>query len=165
MSRCCRSVKVEPSVTTYCTVCTLVASRLGLNTSESTPSATVNQTLEVLSRAVPTQSLRATSRYDWAPGPPGAEPEGWAAGAAIAAPAGTPARTATSTPNNSAHCRRDMWPLLYPPRHALKPGSSVAAGRSQAEAVVESVQFLTVNVSGLQALEPSGVHCCNEVAV
>ncbi len=59
MSRSWRSVKVEPSVTTYCTVCTLVASRLGLNTSESTPSATVNQTLEVLLRAVPTQSLRA----------------------------------------------------------------------------------------------------------
>ena len=62
MSRCCRSANVCPSVTMYWTVLTLVASMLGLNTSESTPPATVNHTLEVVLRAVPKQSLRATSR-------------------------------------------------------------------------------------------------------
>src|ERR1700742_2178198 len=97
MLRCCRSAKVWPSVTMYWTVLTLVASMLGLNTSESTPPATVNHTLEVVLRAVPKQSLRATSRKDWAPGPPGASPDGWAARGAAAA-AGMAATAPSSAP-------------------------------------------------------------------
>ncbi len=62
MSRCCRSVNVRPSVTMYWTVLTLVFSIVGLNTSDSTPSATVNHTFDLVLRAVPKQSLRAVSR-------------------------------------------------------------------------------------------------------
>ena len=64
MSRCCMSVNDRPSVTMYCNVLTLLFSIVGLNVSERTPSATVNQTFEVVLRAVPKQSLRARSRYD-----------------------------------------------------------------------------------------------------
>ena len=53
---------MRPSVTMYWTVLTLLASIDGLKTSESTPPATVNHTFEVVLRAVPKQSLRATSR-------------------------------------------------------------------------------------------------------
>ena len=56
------SVKVEPSETMYCSVCTLVASTVGQYVSDNAPSATVNHTLEVVLRAVPTQSLRARSK-------------------------------------------------------------------------------------------------------
>jgi hypothetical protein len=62
MSRVCRSVKVLPSVTMYCRVSTFVLSIVGSYTSDSTPPATVYQTLEVVLRAVPTQSLRARSK-------------------------------------------------------------------------------------------------------
>ena len=62
MSRVWRSVKVFPSVTTYCRVLTFVASIVGQYVSDSTPSATVNHTFEVVLRAVPTQSLRARSK-------------------------------------------------------------------------------------------------------
>jgi hypothetical protein len=61
MSRVCRSVNVDPSVTAYCRVSTLVLSMVGAYTSDSTPLATVNHTLDVPLRAVPTQSLRARS--------------------------------------------------------------------------------------------------------
>ena len=40
--------------------------------SDSTPPATVYQTFDAVPVAVPTQSLRARSKYDIAPGPPGA---------------------------------------------------------------------------------------------
>jgi hypothetical protein len=59
MSRVCRSVNDDPSVTTYCRVSTLVLSLVGKYTSLSTPPATVNHTFDVRLRAVPTQSLRA----------------------------------------------------------------------------------------------------------
>src|SRR2546430_15871002 len=72
MSRVCRSVNVAPSVTTNCIVSTLVLSTVGLYTSDSTPPATVNHTLDALPAAVPTQSLRARSKCDSAPGPSGA---------------------------------------------------------------------------------------------
>src|ERR1039457_4597678 len=94
MSRVCRSVKVEPSVTMYCSVCTSVLSIVGSYTPESTPPATVYQTLDVVWRAVPRQSLRARSKYDIVPGPPGAATAGSpaAGGVAPAGPAGaTPA--------------------------------------------------------------------------
>jgi hypothetical protein len=58
------SVNDRPSVTMYCSVLTLLFWIVGLNVSERTPSATVNQTFEVVFRAVPKQSLRARSRYD-----------------------------------------------------------------------------------------------------
>src|SRR3954469_16700558 len=69
MLRVWRSVKVDPSVTTYWSVSTLVLSLVGKYTSLKTPSATVNQTLERVLRAVPTQSLRARSKCESAPGP------------------------------------------------------------------------------------------------
>src|ERR1700733_9907266 len=72
MSRCCRSANDRPSVTMYCSVFTLLFWIDGLKVSDRTPSATVNQTFDVVLRAVPKQSLRARSRYDWAPGLPGA---------------------------------------------------------------------------------------------
>src|ERR1039457_3030638 len=87
MSRVCRSVKVEPSVTMYCSACTSVLSIVGSYTSESTPPATVYQTLDVVLRAVPRQSLRARSKYDIVPGPPGAATAGSPA-AGLGAPAG-----------------------------------------------------------------------------
>ena len=62
MSRVCRSVNDEPSVTTYCRVLTFVLSMVGSYTSDSTPPATVYQTFDVESRAVPRQSLRAKSK-------------------------------------------------------------------------------------------------------
>src|ERR1039457_1895720 len=93
MSRVCRSVKVEPSVTMYCSVCTSVLSIVGSYTSESTPPATVYQTLDVVLRAVPRQSLRARSKYDIVPGPPGAATAGSPA-AVLVAPAGPAAATA-----------------------------------------------------------------------
>src|SRR3954469_12307140 len=68
MLRVWRSVKVDPSVTTYWSVSTLVLSLVGKYTSLKTPSATVNQTLERVLRAVPTQSLRARSKCESAPG-------------------------------------------------------------------------------------------------
>src|SRR4051812_27914581 len=74
MSRVCRSVNDDPSVTTYCRVSTFVVSLVGKYTSLSTPPATVNQTFEVRLRAVPTQSLRARSKCDRAPGPSVAAP-------------------------------------------------------------------------------------------
>src|SRR5262245_49875524 len=73
MSRACRSVKVEPSVTRYCIVSTLVVSIVGAYTSDRTPPATVYQILDVVFRAVPRQSLRARSKCEREPGPPGAE--------------------------------------------------------------------------------------------
>src|ERR1022692_1007809 len=79
MSRVCRSVKVDPSVTMYWRVSTFVLSIVGSYTSDRTPSATVYQTLEAVSRAVPRQSLRARSKYDSVPGPPGAVTAGCAA--------------------------------------------------------------------------------------
>src|SRR6266516_1390661 len=90
MSLVCRSVKVAPSVTMYCSVPTLVLSIVGSYTSDRTPSATVYQTLEPVLRAVPRQSLRARSKKDIVPGPPGAV----TAGCATAAPAGVAAASA-----------------------------------------------------------------------
>ena len=55
-------MKVRPSVTRNCMVCTFVLSTVGLYTSDSTPPATVYQTFEERSTAVPTQSLRARSK-------------------------------------------------------------------------------------------------------
>src|SRR5262245_59790556 len=78
MSRVCRSVKVDPSVTTNCTVSTFVLSTVGLYTSDSTPPATVYQTFEVRPYAVPRQSLRARSKCDKVPGPSGAGAAAWA---------------------------------------------------------------------------------------
>src|ERR1700746_4042131 len=72
MSRDCKSVNVAPSVTAYCSVLTSVLSMVGSYTSDSTPPATVYQTLDPVFSAVPTQSVRARSKYDPAPGPPGA---------------------------------------------------------------------------------------------
>jgi hypothetical protein len=70
MSRVCRSVNEEPSVTRYCIVSTFVVSMVGAYTSDRTPPATVYQILDVVLRAVPRQSLRATSKWLSAPGPP-----------------------------------------------------------------------------------------------
>src|SRR5688572_28462394 len=78
VSRVCTSVNVAPSVTTNCMVSTLVLSTVGLYTSDSTPSAIVYQTFDPRPVAVPTQSLRARSKWDSAPGPPGADPVGTA---------------------------------------------------------------------------------------
>src|SRR3954469_6005313 len=91
MSRDCRSVNVEPSLTMNCIVSTFVVSTLGSYTSDRTPSATVNQTREVVLRAVPTQSLRARSKCDSAPGAPGA-------GAACAGAAANAASANAATP-------------------------------------------------------------------
>src|SRR5829696_2134285 len=93
MSRLCRSVKVAPSVTTYCRVSTLVLSTVGAYTSDSTPPATVYQTFDAEVRAVPTQSLRARSKWDSTPGAPAG---GSAAAAGTAATAGTASRAASS---------------------------------------------------------------------
>src|ERR1035437_7948050 len=94
MSRVCRSVKVEPSVTMYCSVCTSVLSIVGSYTSESTPPATVNHTLDVVLRAVPRQSLRARSKCDSAPGPSGATLRG-----VLPAPEATPRTTHVAAAN------------------------------------------------------------------
>src|SRR5262249_27236217 len=64
-------VNVEPSVTRYCIVSTLVVSIVGAYTSDSTPPATVYQIFDVVLRAVPRQSLRARSKWLSAPGPVG----------------------------------------------------------------------------------------------
>src|SRR5208282_5884321 len=85
MSRACRSVNVAPSVTTYCSVLTFVLSIVGSYTSESTPPATVYQTLDPWAAAVPTQSFLARSKYDGAPGAPGAVVAVPAVAAAVAA--------------------------------------------------------------------------------
>src|ERR1022692_553915 len=87
MSLVCRSVNVDPSVTMYCSVATLVLSMVGSYVSDSTPSATVYQTFDPVSAAVPRQSLRPRSKYDIAPGAPGATP---AAGPAKRAAAEAP---------------------------------------------------------------------------
>jgi hypothetical protein len=61
--------------------------------SDRTPPATVYQTFDAVPVAVPTQSLRARSKYDIEPGASGATPPGpaWAAagpaGSVVAAPA------------------------------------------------------------------------------
>src|SRR5450755_2567733 len=85
MSRCCRSEKVEPLVTMYCSVPLSVSSIVGLYTSERTPPATVNHTFDAVPWAVPKQSLRALLRYAWVPGRPGALPVGTDAGELSAA--------------------------------------------------------------------------------
>src|SRR5262245_50971125 len=96
MSRVWRSVKLEPSVTMNWSVSLLVLSFVGKYTSESTPSATVNQTFDRRLRAVPTQSLRARSKCESAPGPSGAGPlGGWAP--ALATAAATPSAIAKVT--------------------------------------------------------------------
>jgi hypothetical protein len=99
MSRVCRSLNVDPSVTMYCSVLTSVLSIVGSYTSDSTPSATVYQTLDPVPAAVPRQSFRARSKYDGAPGPPGATPAARAdaAVAVIAAGAATPSPAITAT--------------------------------------------------------------------
>jgi len=81
-------------------VCTFVLSTVGLYTSDSTPPATVYQTFEERSTAVPTQSLRARSKCDSAPGAPGAVPPGGPTEVEVAAAAaGAAGRTvARSTP-------------------------------------------------------------------
>jgi hypothetical protein len=90
MSRVCTSVNVTPSVTMNCIVSTLVLSTVGLYTSDSTPLATVNQTLDAGPAAVPTQSLRARSKCETVPGPSGAV-------TAACAGAGAAVRPATTT--------------------------------------------------------------------
>src|SRR3954469_19892264 len=113
MSRDCRSVNVEPSLTMNCIVSTFVVSTLGSYTSDRTPSATVNQTREVVLRAVPTQSLRARSKCDSAPGAPGA-------GAACAPGAASPAITSAA----SVDPRKLPIPLLLPTMlHRIIPGA------------------------------------------
>src|SRR5260221_13880919 len=118
MSRVCRSVNVAPSVTMYWSVCTFVLSIAGSYTSESTPPATVYQTLEVVLRAVPTQSLRARSKWDIVPGPPGAVTAGRPA-AVLEAPAGP----AAATVPESMHKAVNGGTNLYPPR-PLFPGAA-----------------------------------------
>src|SRR5215207_5117121 len=96
MSRVCRSVNVRPSVTTYCRVSTFVLSIVGAYTSDSTPPATVYQTLDVVFRAVSTQSFRARSKWDSAPGAPTGGGSTAAAGAATAPDATTSPATAVT---------------------------------------------------------------------
>ena len=55
--------------------------------SDSTPPATVYQTFDAVPVAVPAQSLRARSKYDIVPGPPGATLSAPAAAVVVAAPA------------------------------------------------------------------------------
>src|SRR5262245_66685268 len=106
MSRACRSVKVEPSVTRYCIVSTLVVSMVGAYTSDRTPPATVYQIFDVVFRAVPRQSLRATSKWESPPGPPGACAGSATAllGAAASSPI-TTAPTATRDRARMGHLR------------------------------------------------------------
>ena len=61
MSRCCRAVKLLPSVTMYCRVASLLFSIVGLYTSDSTPSATVYHAFDPVFAAVPKQSFLAVS--------------------------------------------------------------------------------------------------------
>src|ERR1700726_518059 len=99
MSRVCRSLNVDPSVTMYWSVLTSVLSIVGSYTSESTPSATVYQTLEAWLAAVPTQSFPARSKYAAAPGARGAVAPGTVStGAAASVAAGAPGAAATPTP-------------------------------------------------------------------
>src|SRR3954471_5991464 len=67
-------------------VSTLVLSTVGLYTSDSTPPATVNHTLDARLLAVPTQSLRARSKWDKVPGPSVATVAAWAAPATVPRP-------------------------------------------------------------------------------
>src|SRR5438132_1366971 len=83
---------------------------VGLYTSERTPLATVNQTFEVVLRAVPMQSLRARSKCDRAPGPsaaavPCAAATGTAPGANVA--------TASKAAEKALMLKRR--PLMPPP--------------------------------------------------
>src|SRR5919197_2061830 len=94
VSRPCSSVNVRPSVTTNRIDSTLVVSMVGSYTSDSTPPATVNHTFDVVSRAVPTQSLRARSKRETAPGPAGAG----ARAALAAAPAASPVTSPVTSP-------------------------------------------------------------------
>src|SRR3954470_2510618 len=70
---------------------------VGEKTSERTPPATVYQTFDVRLRAVPTQSLRARSKCDIAPGAPGASLAAAPAGAADAGVARKPAAPTAAT--------------------------------------------------------------------
>src|SRR5690349_610483 len=112
MSRVWRSVNDAPSVTTYCSVSTLVVSLVGKETSLSTPPATVNQTFDVRLRAVPTQSLRARSKCDSAPGPSLARGGGGAA-PALAPPASS--AMSTTAPANRRRPFIDHSPPRRPP--------------------------------------------------
>src|ERR1019366_3537208 len=125
MPRVCRWVKVEPSVTMYCSVCTSVLSIVGSYTSESTPPATVYQTLDVVLRAVPRQSLRARSKYDIVPGPPGAATAGSPA-AVLVAPAGPAAATAKESMEEGAPGgpARSPWPARACFRQSPQPTSA-----------------------------------------
>src|SRR5271169_2616244 len=113
MSRACRSVNVAPSVTMYCSVLTFVLSIVGSYTSESTPPATVYQTLDPWAAAVPTQSFLARSKYDGAPGAPGAVAAAPAVVAAVAA------GTATARPAMMAALATNV--VKRRPRTMAKP--------------------------------------------
>src|SRR5215813_10102165 len=73
----------------YWSVLTSVLSMVGSYTSDSTPPATVYQTLDPVFSAVPRQSFLARSKYDSAPGPPGAVAPLALPGVAVLAAAGT----------------------------------------------------------------------------
>src|ERR1700733_3659074 len=118
MLRCCRSANDLPSVTMYWTVLTFEFSIVGLKTSDRTPSATVNQTFEVVLRAVPKQSLRAKSIYAVVPGPPGAEPPAyWALETEAAIPIPQAQTSSSVIASRAAAGRRPpSIDLLYPDR-------------------------------------------------
>src|SRR6266542_242435 len=111
MSRVCRSVKVDSS--------------------ETTPPATVYQTFEVRLRAVPRQSLRARSKCESAPGPPGA------VGAAFA---GTPGKVASASPSASTIPKTPVRVRLTPhPQPTSDVGGNASFFSSTKEARVVRV--------------------------
>src|SRR5215469_1205597 len=83
----------------YWSVLTSVLSMVGSYTSDSTPPATVYQTLDPVPAAVPRQSFLARSKYDGAPGPPGATvavPDAASAAVPVTSGAATPTPTITA---------------------------------------------------------------------
>ena len=107
----------------YWTVFTFESSIVGLNTSDSTPSATVNQTFEVVLRAVPKQSLRATSIYAVVPGPPGADPPAdWALETGAAIPIPQPHTVSRAIAKRADADRRPpSISVVYPDRASSSP--------------------------------------------
>src|SRR3954463_15821566 len=126
MLRVWRSVKVDPSVTTYWSVSTLVLSLVGKYTSLKTPSATVNQTLERVLRAVPTQSLRDRSKCESAPGPS-------VAGAADAVAGGV-------APTSAAAAAASRRPFIRSSSKALGPARRYHGVRHHRHGGVAPVQ-------------------------
>src|SRR5215471_7025601 len=124
MSRVCRSVNEEPSVTRYCIVSSFVVSIVGAYSSDSTPPATVYQIFDVVLRAVPRQSFRARSKWLKAPGPPAAGPgAATAAGTAAASEPTTTAPTARTTNQDRAR----MAPPAKPDATVCRPTQPIAS--------------------------------------